>query len=70
MIDRNVRSFFVMVDSGSHQDPPNRYLGTLAKARAVAAAYPDHFQPHIWIGEWTEEGNVRWHVRNGQDKTP
>ena len=64
------RPFQLMVDSGSRDEPPDRYFGTLATARAAGAGYAEHFQPFIWIIEWTGGGPATAivHVKNGKDQ--
>lgn len=45
------RPFLLMVDSGSEDEPSNRYFGSLVKAFDAMDKLPEHHRKFAWIME-------------------
>jgi hypothetical protein len=60
------RPFLLSVDSGSREEPPNRYFETLKAAVMAMQAYPEHFQRFAWIVE-TDKRTT--HIKDGRPLT-
>lgn len=65
--DRRARPFQLMVDSGSRDEPPTRYFGSLTAALVALAALPESFRRFASVTELDrgDGGNVV-HVRDGR----
>jgi len=63
-----MRPFMLMVDSGSREEPPTRYFGSLDAALAAMDEYEERWKRHAWIVEG--RGAIRTtHVQDGARTT-